>query len=95
MGAAKTHQLLVGFAAETENPVSHAREKLQEKNLDIIVATDVSAGVFGEDSATVHILKGAGESEILVHQSKLSIANRILDIAQATLAAGRSQRVPG
>ena len=62
------------------------------KNLDLIVANDVSNGVFGQDSATVHIMNPSGESEILRDQSKLAIANRILDIALGLVAA---RGVPG
>jgi len=49
---------LMGFAAETENVVSNAREKLERKNLDVIVANDVSApGTgFGSDSNAVTLL---------------------------------------
>lgn len=43
MGAAKTHQIVVGFAAETNNVVSYAREKLITKHADMIVANKVSA----------------------------------------------------
>ena len=84
MGKAKKQQFLVGFAAETENLISRSREKLERKNLDMIVANDVSAGIFGEDTATVHILTRAGSSETLTHLSKASIANRILDVVQAS-----------
>jgi phosphopantothenoylcysteine decarboxylase/phosphopantothenate--cysteine ligase len=50
--------LVVGFAAETEQLVEHAREKLQKKNCDIIVANAVGANgkVFGSHENEVHIV---------------------------------------
>ena len=50
--------LVVGFAAETENVVAHARDKLARKGCDWIVANDVSAasGVMGGDRNTVHLV---------------------------------------
>jgi phosphopantothenoylcysteine decarboxylase/phosphopantothenate--cysteine ligase len=92
LGEQKTHQVLVGFAAETGSIDDNARQKLTRKNLDLIVANDVSAGVFGQDSATVHILSPSGESEVLRGQSKRAIANRILDIA---LGLVDTRRGPG
>lgn len=91
LGKEKEQQVLVGFAAETGDLLARAREKLTRKNLDLIVANDVSSGVFGSDSATVHILSPAGEIVTLHDHSKLSIANRILDMAQ-NLLASRSTR---
>lgn len=43
MGERKTHQFLVGFAAETNDVIEHGKEKLARKNLDMLVANDVSA----------------------------------------------------
>ena len=87
LGSRKSSQVLIGFAAETGDVVANAREKLIRKNLDLIVANDVSEGVFGEDSATVHILRPSGIHEILREQSKLAIANRILDVARELVSA--------
>jgi phosphopantothenoylcysteine decarboxylase/phosphopantothenate--cysteine ligase len=90
LGEQKKHQVLIGFAAETGSIDDNARQKLIRKHLDLIVANDVSAGVFGQDSATVHILAPAGESEVLSGQSKRAIANRILDIARGLVDTRRS-----
>jgi phosphopantothenoylcysteine decarboxylase/phosphopantothenate--cysteine ligase len=51
-------QLLIGFAAETENVVAHAQAKLLKKGCDWIVANDVSphTGIMGGDRNTVHIV---------------------------------------
>src|SRR5258708_23953573 len=50
--------LVVGFAAETENVVAHARAKLAKKGCDWILANDVSpgSGTFGGDRNTIHLL---------------------------------------
>ena len=55
--------LVVGFAAETENVLAHARAKLARKGCDWIVANDVSpaSGVMGGDMNTVHVLDADGE----------------------------------
>jgi phosphopantothenoylcysteine decarboxylase / phosphopantothenate---cysteine ligase len=75
-------QLLIGFAAETNDLVNNAREKLNKKNLDMIVANDVSrtdAG-FDSDNNEVKILIRDNETPIEIPlTSKLIIADRILD----------------
>ncbi len=87
LGAAKTHQFLVGFTAETRDLLEQARRKLVRKNLDMIVANDVSTGVFGSDSATVHVLSPGGETVTLENLSKVEIAHRILDLVLRALEA--------
>jgi phosphopantothenoylcysteine decarboxylase/phosphopantothenate--cysteine ligase len=81
LGAFKKNQVLVGFTAETQDLLKHAREKMASKNLDLVVANDASSGVFGADSATVHILISTGETVTVENCSKLEIAHRILDLA--------------
>lgn len=93
LGNSKRDQILVGFAAETEDLLANARDKLARKNLDLIVANDVSGDVFGADSATVHILSRSGEVTTVGSQSKVDIANRILDVTQAAAMARGNQRV--
>jgi phosphopantothenoylcysteine decarboxylase / phosphopantothenate---cysteine ligase len=80
LGKEKKHQFLVGFAAETENVMDFAREKLKKKNLDLMVANNVSCGVFGEDSATVHFICSDSEPVTLTEQSKDAIANKLFDL---------------
>jgi phosphopantothenoylcysteine decarboxylase / phosphopantothenate---cysteine ligase len=55
-------RLVVGFAAETEKVVEHAREKRQRKGCDWILANDVSpaSGTFGGDANTIHLVDAAG-----------------------------------
>ena len=72
--------LLVGFAAETEDLISNAGEKLARKNLDMIVANDVSrddAG-FETDTNLVRILYRNGEREDLPLMKKREVADHIL-----------------
>ncbi len=83
LGMGKKSQVLVGFAAETEHLLDSARKKLEHKNLDLLVANDVSAGVFGSDTSTVHILSRSAETVTLSEQSKHAIAGKILDMALA------------
>jgi phosphopantothenoylcysteine decarboxylase/phosphopantothenate--cysteine ligase len=85
LGKEKKQQVLVGFAAETEHLLESARGKLVEKNLDLIVANDVSNGVFGADSTTVHILGKSKKPIMLQNQSKLAVANKLLDLAHDNL----------
>ncbi|HYK88639.1 MAG TPA: bifunctional phosphopantothenoylcysteine decarboxylase/phosphopantothenate--cysteine ligase CoaBC [Acidobacteriota bacterium] len=91
LGTLKGSQVLVGFAAETENLLGYAKEKIGRKNLDIIVANDVRSGVFGADSATVSIITAGSEIITLRDQPKLSIANRILDMALHVRTSGSAQ----
>lgn len=53
-------RLVIGFAAETEHVVEHARAKLARKGADWIVANDVSGDVMGGDANTVHIVSTDG-----------------------------------
>jgi phosphopantothenoylcysteine decarboxylase/phosphopantothenate--cysteine ligase len=80
LGAAKQHQILVGFAAETGDLIARAREKMANKNLDLIVANQVADGIFGADRATVHILTPSGEALTLGDRPKSEIADTVLDL---------------
>jgi phosphopantothenoylcysteine decarboxylase/phosphopantothenate--cysteine ligase len=80
-GKRKGQRVLVGFAAETENLLQNARGKLKEKNLDLIVANDVTlpgAG-FNVDTNIVKILDRSGKVEELPLMTKEDLADRILD----------------
>jgi phosphopantothenoylcysteine decarboxylase / phosphopantothenate---cysteine ligase len=81
LGQHKDGQVLVGFAAETEQILEHATAKLKAKNLDLLVANDVSAGDSGFATQTnrVHFLTPEGEVESLPLMSKLEVAHRLLD----------------
>jgi len=74
--------LVIGFAAETENVVENARQKLASKNLDAIVANDVSRADAGFDTTTnaVTIITKNAEPVELPVMSKQEAANRVLDV---------------
>ena len=81
LGKAKGQRLLVGFAAETDDVVGNARKKLEAKNLDLIVANDLTepgAGFAGETNAVV-LLRRDGERVDVPLGSKREVAERILD----------------
>ncbi|MFE7080007.1 bifunctional phosphopantothenoylcysteine decarboxylase/phosphopantothenate--cysteine ligase CoaBC [Priestia megaterium] len=80
LGERKEHQLLVGFAAETEQVDEYAQKKLASKNLDMIVANNVmteGAG-FGTDTNIVTLYKRSGESKELPILSKHDVATEVL-----------------
>jgi len=81
LGQLKDKQILVGFAAETQNIVEYATKKLLEKNLDMIVANDVSmAGAgFNVDTNIAKLLFRDGHIVNLQQMSKTLLAGCILD----------------
>ena len=86
-------ELVIGFAAETEKVIDHARAKLRRKGCDWILANDVSpaSGVMGGDSNTVHLLSASGAVETWPTQSKEAVAaalvTRIADALGADATA--------
>lgn len=89
LGERKAHQFLVGFAAETDRVAEYAREKLRRKNLDMVVANDVTqegAG-FGTDTNIVTIFERDGRVTELPKLPKREVAARLL-----TLIAQRVRR---
>ena len=84
LGQLKKHQILIGFAAETQQLLAHAQEKLTRKNLDMIVANDITmpgAG-FNVDTNIVKLLYRNGHIEELPKMSKEQLAGIILDKIQ-------------
>ena len=80
--ARKIGQILIGFAAETDDLLANAREKLNSKDLDAIVANDVSredAGFDSENNAVIILLRDNSQPIELPLMSKLETAHRILD----------------
>ena len=73
--------LRVGFAAESEDILANARQKLQEKKLDLIVANDITqAGSgFGADTNKVTLIDRNGNEENLPLLTKREVAERVLD----------------
>jgi len=73
--------LVVGFAAETNDVIAHAQQKLARKGCDLIVANDVSAegGVMGGTRNTVHLVGGDGAIETWPTLDKDEVARRLVE----------------
>ena len=71
-------QVVVGFAAETNDLLKNAEKKLREKGADMIVANDVSQNVFGSDKDKVTILRQNGTIEEWPEMSKKEMASKLL-----------------
>ena len=87
LGQQKKHQILVGFAAETQNVAEYARGKLAKKNLDFIVANNVAeqdAG-FGVPTNHVQIFYADGRAEDHPLMAKAALAGVILDRLEEAL----------
>lgn len=81
LGERKKNQLLVGFAAETNNVEEYARKKLLAKNADMIVANNVKAdgAGFGTDTNIVTLFKRNGEVTKLPLMPKSAVAEKIIE----------------
>lgn len=81
LGEKKTNQILVGFAAESTNISENAKRKLESKNLDYIVANDITSSDtgFGSDDNKVVIFTKDGEEINLDKMSKRKVASKIFD----------------
>ena len=81
LGGLKKSQVLVGFAAETQNVLAYANKKLVEKNLDFIVANDVTAegAGFGVSTNIASIIWRGGEVENFAKMSKSALAEKIIE----------------
>jgi phosphopantothenoylcysteine decarboxylase/phosphopantothenate--cysteine ligase len=88
LGEVKGKFLRIGFAAESENLVANAKEKLQRKQLDLIVANDITAkgSGIGADTNQVVIIDREGKVEELPLLPKREVADRILDKVVELLA---------
>ncbi len=91
----KGTRIVVGFAAETERVVENATEKLRKKNLDLIVANDVTLpGVgFGSEHHQATLIDASGRAELLPMDTKIRIAEKILEKA-AAIRRDRPHRPP-
>jgi len=81
LGRQKGDKLLIGFAAETDNLLQHAQEKIRRKNLDLIVANDLTApgAGFGTDTNLVKFITRAGEITEFPLKTKKEIAEEIMN----------------
>jgi phosphopantothenoylcysteine decarboxylase/phosphopantothenate--cysteine ligase len=88
-------QILVGFAAETSDLAANARKKLEQKNLDLIVANDVSAPQVGfqHDTNAVTLMRRDGVVTTVALTDKRSVARAILECV-AELRSGVSSTDP-
>ena len=91
MGKKKDKQLLVGFAAETNDIKENALKKLEKKNLDIIVANNAST--MGRDSNTIKIIKKDKTSVEINQKSKTELAYDILLEVILTLKKDKNERI--
>lgn len=71
-------QIVIGFAAETNDLLKNAKKKLNEKGADYIVANDVSKGIFGNDNDQVTILQKNAENLSWPTMSKKKIAKKLI-----------------
>lgn len=85
----KKHQVIIGFAAESEELLSNAAQKLKRKNLDVIVGNDITVPDigFGSDDNAVVILSEDGTRENLTRMPKRAIAEHLCDLLAGKFAA--------
>ena len=95
ISALKKDQILVGFAAETENLVAEAERKLREKNLDLVVANDVNQpdSGFAVDTNEVTLVSKDQPPRKLPLLTKEEVADRILDWLALKLTRGTEESV--
>ncbi|MGH9088726.1 MAG: bifunctional phosphopantothenoylcysteine decarboxylase/phosphopantothenate--cysteine ligase CoaBC, partial [Acidimicrobiales bacterium] len=81
-------QVLVGFAAETDDPIGRARRKLEHKGVDLLVVNDVSApgAGFDHDTNAVTLLEAGGGAVEVPLTTKREVAEAVLDRVVARLA---------
>jgi phosphopantothenoylcysteine decarboxylase/phosphopantothenate--cysteine ligase len=84
----KGNFLKIGFAAESEDIIANARQKLEKKRLDLIIANDITAkgSGFGADTNKITLISLDGKNESLPLLSKKEVADRILDRVVGLLA---------
>jgi phosphopantothenoylcysteine decarboxylase / phosphopantothenate---cysteine ligase len=96
VGAAKrAGQVLVAFAAETDDLIEHARGKLLRKKADLIVANQVGVDRgFGTDTNAATVLGSDGSVTDLTEMGKSDLADRVLDLVVARLAGSHTNAGP-
>ena len=82
LGKQKTNQIIVGFAAESSNVIENAKSKLKRKNIDYIVANDITSNDTGlaSDDNKVTIISSLGDVISLDKMSKREVAKNIFDM---------------
>jgi phosphopantothenoylcysteine decarboxylase/phosphopantothenate--cysteine ligase len=91
---AKGSRIVVGFAAETENIIEHALDKLNKKDLDMIIANNVAQkGIgFGSEENEVTIIDRSGTTKQVPRMSKDEIAHIILDSVKKLIKKRRKAK---
>lgn len=74
--------LVVGFAAESENVIAYAQDKLDKKGCDWIIANDISGDVMGSDHNQVHLISDNG-NENWPHMTKSDVAKKLVEKIEA------------
>ena len=94
LGRMKEDRILVGFAAETENLLQNAQNKLKRKNLDLVVANDITKdGIgFGSDENEVIIVSAYGRAKHVPKLSKEEVAHVILDAVKRVIKKKRKYK---
>ena len=84
VGARKNAQIVIGFAAESENLILEGSKKLAQKNLDLIYVNDIQGGsIFGSDRSAGYFIwneAGASQSLKISDASKSEVASKLLDL---------------
>ena len=82
LGKQKTNQIIVGFAAESSNVIENSKSKLKRKNIDYIVANDITSNDtgFASDDNKVTIISSLGDVISLDKMSKREVAKNIFDM---------------
>jgi len=93
LGSVKGNFIKVGFAAESNNLVKNAKQKLQQKGLDFIVANDIKASDsgFGADTNRVTIIDREGKVDSLPLMPKREVADKVLDRVAELLPKPKSR----
>lgn len=96
LSAQRTTQFIVGFAAETNDLIAHAQDKLTAKGLDLIVANDITAkgAGFGSDHNAATLIDRQGGMMDLPLMPKRAMADAILNRALALLQSRQSCQAP-
>jgi phosphopantothenoylcysteine decarboxylase/phosphopantothenate--cysteine ligase len=95
LAEARGNFIRVGFAAESDDLVANARKKLSAKQLDIIVANDITdpASTFGADTNKVTIIGRDGKEESLPVLPKAAVADKILDRVVGMMGGNTNKKV--
>ncbi|GAK10862.1 bifunctional phosphopantothenoylcysteine decarboxylase/phosphopantothenate--cysteine ligase CoaBC [Geomicrobium sp. JCM 19039] len=94
LGRKKTNQVLIGFAAETQDVIRYAEDKLERKNLDLIVANNVNDDTIGfeSDENEITIIRRDRSNEPFARSEKTALAKKIVEEARLLLE-GAGNRV--